>query len=352
MASLALVVLAAGCGSGDEQGAQAVETADPVATFAPLVQLHRGEESFPLSTELALRHSTLEWMGSKCGEINVAAGVVSQERTGEGAPRLVARRLGHPPAYRVRPYRPDCDGRRKRAALTTSHTRPFDAGRRPRGIARDEGFYLDILILDDAGRKLERRGDQHVLVGAPVYYERARTGRGGQRGLRLSYWMLYPDAEIRAGDGSELIVREGDWQKLEVILRPANGRNGWLPIAVRYHAGDDVREVPWKDVARAGDTGDVPATHPVAFAALRSHVMYPDTGRHERTVRSGVDGRPATAVEETEQCAACPIWRTWEHLRSARHEPWYGFGGGWGVRHSNDDNSGPLGPSPWTTRSP
>lgn len=349
-AVLALGCWLAACGDETEQRpVRPVATTDPARTFAPLVHIHAKERWYPMSTDRFLRHSTLEWSGGPCPfEINVAAGPVSQRITGEGAPRLVPRRLGNEPAYRVRPRAADCKGRRQSRYATTQPTRPYGEGERPAGLRADEGYNLDVLMATYKGQRLvERRRGQAVLDGVPVYYERKRASFEGRPASQLTYSWVYALQEAVDARGREVLSQEGDWERVDVLVR-RRGDGRYVPLAVRIHRDGVGETVPWQSLKLARAGAGPGSTHPVIFSALRSHDPYPEAGRHSRRLPRIEESPLPPAVDVTAACRDCPTWRTWEHLRAAQREPWYGYGGGWGLRGLMPELAGPPGPSPFT----
>lgn len=335
------------CGGSEarDEPVRPVTSTDPAVTFAPLIHLHAKERFLPTSTRWLLERSTLEWKDG-CPEVNLAAGPVSQRTTGEGAPRLIPGRLGKPSPYRYRARGQDCFTPRPRVYSTAQHTRPGDAEDRPAGLRVYEGFNLDILLKAYGGEaRPVKRGSQSVLEGIPAYFEQADEQVQGRPGRRIVYWLAYAYSQSTGADGETVLAHEGDWERVEVLLREGSREHGYLPVAVRYFAYGRASTVPWRDLELvSGD--EVTPTHPVLFAAAESHTPYVTPGRHERRVR-GFGGSAALAVEQTDACGDCPRWRTWERLRRVREEPWYGYGGGWGVRASTREGSGPAGPSRW-----
>jgi hypothetical protein len=156
--------------------------------------------------------------------------------------------------------------------------------------------------------------------------------------LRVTYWLLYGYDQARGADDEELIGHEGDWQHVVVRLS-RRGKGRWKPVAIELAGGvaEPVRRFAWSDVERSG-------SHPVVFSAKESHALYRDPGRRRRLVR--LDEGVQIAYDETATCDDCSAWRTWRQLRPVRREPWYGFGGGWGLAYEGDAASGPLGPRP------
>jgi hypothetical protein len=346
--ALAAGIVACGGATDAEQPIGPVTTSDPVTTFAPLVHLHSREESFPMSTQRLLDHSTLEWSGGACfPEVNLAAGPVSQRITGEGAPRLDVERLGHEPGYRHTPRTKACTKGSGPTFSTTQHTRAPDPDR-PAGIARDEGFHLDILeeVYGGEGYRVTRREGQSILPGVPAYYVREPARVAGKPGLRISYWLAYGRSESPGRGGKPVAGHEGDWERVDVLLRRLGGGDRYLPLAARLHQDGAKRQLAWKDLERESSGPSDDATHPVIFSARSSHTPYQRAGTFERRIEL-FGGAKAVVVDEAEACEGCPRWETWRLLRDAREEPWYGYGGGWGRKGSYDNGSGPLGPSPF-----
>jgi hypothetical protein len=344
---LAGVSCGGGTGGQPERVTRPVATTDPLRTFAPLVHLQSREDSLPLSATRFLRHSTLEWSGGDCpSEVNVAAGPVSRRITREGAPPLDVDRLGNPPAYSYRPRHANCRDARGRTFKTTQLTRPYDDGHRAVGLDGDEGFNLDVLLAAYPGqRTVVRRRGQSVLKGVPAYGEGRRTQVDGRQGLRLSYWLLFAHTESLMANGDRVSSLEGGWERTDVLVQPT-GSGRYLPIALVTHRDGRAVQVPWADLKVARSAGERSATHPELYAARASHALYTRPGRHQRRSRSSYNGNLETAVDSAVSCADCPRWQIWRTLRRVDAEPWYGYGGGWGMRGGTPENSGRLGPYP------
>jgi hypothetical protein len=352
--ALALALALAGCGASEQatEPVRAAKTSSPATTFAPLVQLDAREKWRPMSTEQFLRSSSLEWTGGPCPlEANLAAGPNSSRTTGEGAPPLDAGRLGGPGSYSYRPRRADCRGTGSRSYSTADHTRPHDSGRAA-SLADDEGFNLDLLTSVYGGdQRTTRDGDDVLVEGVPAYYAREQAQVDGGPGLRLTYWLLYGREELFQPNGDLVRHHEGDWERIDVLVRRSGSGDRYLPVAVRLHVVDGrTQTVPWQQLERAASDADAPATHPVIFAARASHTPYARPGQFERRVRSSYDDRWKRVREQAPSCPDCLGWRTWAQLRPVRKQPWYGYGGGWGANSSTADAAGPLGPSPYSDR--
>lgn len=320
---------------GDGGAGAAVQTLDPVVTFAPLVSLHVEERALPTSADAWLTHATLVWKRDGCAAVTVRP--------------IDPTRLAGPDAYVHRPAPRGCgEDPRAPAISAADHTRPFDTKDRPAGLGPREGFAIDV---DDRWRrppaKVERVGAQRTLTGAPVYVEQQAGPDAGE--LRITYWFFYG---LSQPPGPSSVTRhlehEGDWERIVVLLRGGDG-DRWTPLAVRFHTHDESREVPWSSVRKAeGDGG----THPFVFSALGSHATYWAAGAYESLPKVG--GRPVRLPihDRAMSCADCPRWRTWEQVVDVRTRPWYGFGGAWGAIGGIGGTTGPLGPSSWKLRDP
>ncbi len=353
---LALVLRApAGLGGGDDGREQAralladlrsateagggagatVQAVDPVATFAPLVSLHRREQSLPASADAWLGHATLVWKQDGCDAVTVR-------------PVDPVRLAGADP-YAHRPAARGCAEDPQAQAITAAdHTRPFDTKDRPTGLGAHEGFALDV---DDAWRrppaKVERVGPQRTLQNAPVYVEQQRDPDAGQ--LRITYWFFYGLSQPPGpGSVTRHLEHEGDWERISVLLRD-DGGDRWTPLSVRFHTHDESRDVPWASVRKSDGGG---GTHPFVYSALGSHATYWAAGSYESLPKVG--GKPVRLpiYDRATACTDCPQWRTWEQVVDVRTRPWYGFGGAWGKIGDIGGTTGPLGPSNWKIRDP
>ena len=335
---------ATGCGdSGDAAEAPpivAVPTDQPADAFAPLIRFHQQEKTFPIDAERFVQRSSLKWRDGDClGLHNVATGRVADRKTAEPVPRTSSARLGgqDAPPYRVRQLDRGCKRRVGRTYATTDLTRPYDDGRRVAGLARDRGFYLDLLTDSfDGDPTFAERDGRRELAGVPAYYEVTPMSVDGIRGLRIDYWMLYGHTEAHGTRGEQPVSHEGDWQRVAVLMRLV-GERSWRPVRLELieQPSGRARTVRWRDVEREGN-------HPVVYSARESHAAYTEPGEHLRRVP--MEGQTVTVRDNATSCDDCPAWRTWTRLRDVDEEPWYGFGGGWGFAYTASDTSGPRGP--------
>jgi len=314
---LALVV--AGCGSDSE----AVETSDPEATFAPVVQLDPQEEWLPMNTRWFIDRASL-WFAEDqgCADRKIAVGKTLKDQRNQVTNWIVPFWLSAGHAYERRTYDASCENRFdpdfSYDYWASQRTRPFDTEDRPEGLAVGEGHYLDLM---DYARRGPVAAGESTLDEVPAYVERRQDEVDGESGLRLTYWLFYGMNEPRQGGRVvEPLTHEGDWERADVLLREGDGEDEYEPVALDLYDGDRRRRVPWERVAvTAGPDG---RTQPLLLAELGSHTL----------------SAPRRA------CAECRRWRTRAALADARKRLWFGFGGAWGELGPTSETSGPLGP--------
>lgn len=349
VAALVMAVSAAGCSESGADGAPSVATKAPVTTFAPLISMHPHEQWRPTNPVDFVARSTLRWLDSKCGDVRVAAG----QNAGTGLPE--ARSAPPPPGvpaldqYKLatdRPYftqapgsPPGCKG--GKSFTTADYTRPFDP-QRPGGIRPDQGFVLDPADLKRHGLVVVRDPGKVPHITLVTTYEQRRERHEGQPAVRITYWLLFAThAPFGRSPAIAALAHEGDWERVSVLLRIADGKNRYIPVSVRYYkAGGSHDDVPWQSVTQYRIPPDGRTTHPVVFAARGSHTPYPKPGEHPASER-GVEFR-----DDARACPACIEWRTWEFLSDVTAQPWYGYGGGWGDSRTTRAPTA-LGPSRW-----
>lgn len=312
LACAALAGVAAGCGDDGDGSERAIQTTEPLRTFAPLVELAAGERYPPVSARWFIDRSLLAVAAQEpCRGYVIAVGRTLPELRTEVTDWIFHEDLGDLPGYYRNPYDDRCEPDFDRRFYTTDLTRPHAPGPRPEGLRDGEGFFLDLV-----DRRRIRPDAEPAL-----YAERRDDGDGG---VRISYWMLFP---MNAPPGRPRATHEGDWERIDVLLSDEGDRH-YVPEAVRLFPngpGDgQPRELPWEDVARRD------GTHPMIRLARGDHA--------------------AAAIAPGDACASCRAWRAWESVADARGEPWYGFGGAWGEPGPTDATTGPLGPhGPWPT---
>jgi hypothetical protein len=322
--------------------------------FAPLVHLHAHEDLWPMSAERFLEHSRLLWAhDSKCPDYSPTLGrEVDPDKLADqgGLDAFDVTRLGvkSPNPYRHQPVDDNCEVHGS-AFAASDHTRPYDRRERDVRLPLREGWYLD--LDDDYGKGEERRdqeGAQTALTGVPVYADTYDEAVEKRPGRRIVYWFFYG---LSRSPGPREIVdqfkHEGDWERISVLLE-VKGDGRYLPVSARYHSHDEQRDIPWSALNLVSSIEEG-LTHPVVYSARGSHASFARAGRYDAVFDPS--GRKLLTVEdEAIACPRCPIWRTWENVRPAAKEPWYGFGGAWGDVRNMSDTSGPLGPSRYKTK--
>ncbi|HWM09236.1 MAG TPA: hypothetical protein VNO82_07820 [Solirubrobacteraceae bacterium] len=304
---------AAACGDSSESSApnpNAVRTASPEKTFAPLVELAANERWRPASTAWFIDNSVL-WFadGGPCKDRKVAVGrTLPEQRSKEpmqGVDWIYPVGLGAGQyAYYRNLHDKRCELIGKRRIYADQLSRPYDEGPRPKGLPAGGGFHLDLVD--------EVRGGPGSLGKTPVYVERANEGDGE---VRLTYWMLF---SMNAPPGQPAETHEGDWERVDVLLE-TDGPNRYVPRAIRLVAADGAaRELAWRTLERSD------GKHPILTSERGSHTL-----------------APAAAGA---RCGNCVQWQTWNTVTDARKQRWYSFGGAWGAIGKTSATTGPLGP--------
>lgn len=313
----ALIAVAAGCGDSDgaDRAPGAVETKDPAKAFAPLLEIAADEPWRPMGARWFIERSVLGFAEDEgCADRKIAVGHTLPEQWTPDFDWIFPKGLGgwSWPAYDRNPFDASCELDGDLRFDAGQLTRPHDPGPRVVGIRPGEGFYLD--LVDDA-----RAGppSDDGEVAEPVYTERIDEGDGS---VRLVYWTLYGMRGDRDGAGG----REGDWQRLDVLLRD-HGDALYEPLGIDFGGprapkairDSQVGDAPWSELTKVGET------HPVV--------------RVERATHDPIVARADGPCD-------CLRWETWRWLSDAREEVWYGFGGAWGEPGATDATTGPLGP--------
>ena len=354
--AIAIASLLGGCGesgNGSPQGpwttgpARVVLTSEPAESFAPLVVLHARETRFPIGAAKFIESSTFKWLLGKCLSYeNVAVGDIARVKAPGNPPPVDPSRMGDRNPYRHAAVGRACRGKGRGPQFAANRpTRPFDPSDRPAGLPLDQGFYLELLTAAGPGERTLSKVGEHRFVGpVPAYVEQTATRVEGAPALRLTYWLLY--GQNRPPKGAPGRQHEGDWERVGVLLR-REGPRRYMPISLRLYSNERTVDVPWRSVQRVPERSPGAASHPVAFAALGTHTLYPRPGTHDARAKAifEID----TGKERTADCAACPRWRTWTRIEDASDQPWYGFGGAWGATYGDADAQpftiAPLGPS-------
>lgn len=338
-------LLSGGCGDGDSSAGK-VRTADPAREFAPLVSLHPAERLMPADPLWTIARSALWFADDQgCEHQKISVGRALKAQRDRVIDWTFVTGLGHGPSYWREAALADCERDREAYRYyANQRTRPYDpgAGRAP-GLRLGEGYYLDLIDTAREGQPIVEREDQ-LAVTVPAYFESRPAEVDGEPGLQLSYWLLFAmNAQLGSNGPVGAMTHEGDWERVEVLLRGNEG--SYEPVSVRLPTpGGDWRERPWRSVDHVAGGPGGRRTHPVLLAARGSHTLYTRPGRVERSAVAG-DGTTVRVVDvSARRCSGCPRWAIWEKLGEARRQAWYGFGGAWGEPGRSELTTGPLGP--------
>jgi hypothetical protein len=293
---------------GDESGLPSPDDQLRLAQrYAPRVWLHPAEQFGPLDPAVFVGASLLGWRLRRSVARVESRGRVSSSRLGARCKDAAGGCYEH------------------EGYFSNELTRPFAVKRaRPANLNLRRGFFLDVA-------DPERRGQARRNPNVPVFFELRRTPDE----LLVTYWFFYGYSRphvvpgLRGGDVlRDRLSHEGDWENVDVALAPDASR----PVAVYLYGHGTPARVRWAQVQPG------PSGHPLVYSARDSHASYAKEGPVE------VCNPLGCALDVSAQGFR---WDTWTALRPVRSEPWYGFGGAWGVAGSIGDRTGPLGPSRW-----
>jgi hypothetical protein len=314
----------------------------------PDVFLAKGEQYLPAATDGFIKGSRLLWRRRGQRSDPTSHGCTDQVLAGQG--KVKPARLGGSggqPAY-------------QHAATTDK----FVPG------AYSTSSYI---ICKDGKTQLKSSGDYSVVgfnsqSKNPGFLLAAAVNQGGDGTAApvyteyvphryVIYWFFY---DYNGWDGAGLTERhQGDWEHIVVALdehnRMKEGPSALQEVTaprVAYAAHYcNLTYSPQTTLAASGDTAGG-ATHPVVYSALGGHASYATPGT--QTFACGINF-PLKKNQLYDKTSKGREWKTWQHPRNARRQPWYGFGGAWGEQGSKDDqpqtsrpclcNSGPDGPS-------
>jgi hypothetical protein len=293
-----------------------------VRRYAPLVYIHPDERYYPGRPLVGfIDWSSLRW---------AVPHNFDDEREDRGDVR--ARKLGvqvpwwHRYSLTTNETTPEKEVR----FLTSDCTRPDDTGC-PRTGERDRhpkarldtgrGFFLDLEYITP------RFGEDNLVRAPTFYHYKARRF--------ITYWFFYP---YNHGFGG--FNHEGDWERIAIKL---NRQNEATQIAYYFHGCH--RRYGWDDAV----VEKVPGTeHPIVYSANGRHATYWSAGDHDECPET----EPIPGSDQTARNDEDGRWETWRNLHSVVRQPWYGFGGAWGVHGSSEHTTGPLGPSRWKRPAP
>jgi hypothetical protein len=280
-----------------EADAAAAAARATVRRYAPFIYLAPGERFGPLSARRFIRQSSLSWAhDAPCTTDHE----VAARRTVDGT-RLGSGGYQHQIADAL------CNdhGDQHRSNELT-RPRQGDKG----DVPEDEGFFLNF----------PNRLRERTSTAVPVYYEYVRHSF-------VTYWFFY--AFNDAPEATNAFDHEGDWERISVRL---DDRDRAVTVAYYAHTGYCTR--PWSEAGRH-------LGHPLAYSARGTHATYAWAGSYP--IAGGL------ATDTTGRGAG---WATYNRLRNARTQGWYGYGGAWGEVGEGSDSTGPLGPSAFKDPAP
>ena len=300
------------------QGAFQTQVLPVWARYAPEVRLHPSEEYWPARVIAHfVRNAELKYSYTRSHQVtlpNAGFGEVEPRRLGS---------VSGPQAYARR----GCSGARWFKAWEL--TRPYESGRHG-CLGGQEGFVLNL-------RDSARAGEPTNLANVPVYYWFVS-------GRFVQYYFFYANDDATPTNAFD---HEGDWERIAIDLDANN-----QPQRVAYYThGCEPDIQDWSVVPRVDDTGNglnPAATHPVVWAALRTHGSWHSVGDGSRDHCTSY-----WEVGEDQLSNNGRRWRTWNHMVNTLQAPWYGFGGAWGQRGvTSTHTTGPLGPYPGKKQPP
>lgn len=270
-------------------------------SYAPFIWIHSTEQYQPISASSFISNSVLRWATSN-----------STEYAYSGRPD--AARLGAASTNAYRYYYTSS------GEAAWQLTRPHDPNpSRLSYLPENQGFFLN---LDNSKRVGEPAQGLHP--GASYYEWRHNTDGTHD----ATYWFHYAySTELGVG-------HEGDWERITIHFS-----SGLAPLKVRYFQHTCSTTLAWthSDVKKS-------STHVIAWAADGSHASYPSEylGGNSASLKSCSTGVQAAKSDYVDSGV---LWNAAYGIADATAQPWYGFGGAWGVRGSTATTSGPLGPS-------
>ncbi|MFE6967062.1 hypothetical protein ACFVAJ_18260 [Agromyces sp. NPDC057679] len=283
---------------------------DPVTYYAPTVVLHPNEKYLPSNPAKFVRDSTLRFYDKKMVP-GCAAQLITDNPT-----------LGRIGERATNPYR----ATGKKCTFPAVNGNPAEIA-----VTRDKPYGYALKL---------GPGDRIGSLGAPMFAEYIDDNRGHF----IVYWLFYAYNAWNAGPIHE--VHEGDWER--VVVHLDDGNIASTAGFYQHYCEPDVRDIGTLDPALpAGAAPD--NAHFRVYSALGGHASFPDSssaaGSEYRNscILQGEGGFDRTGVGRQ--------WAPWSTMKvlNAQAQPWYGFGGSWGIRSDKSslsaiDNWGPPGP--------
>jgi hypothetical protein len=299
IAVLCVTVLGAVCAFRAAPASAEVFGPEVASRFAPVVEFAGGERDLPASVPWYLERSTLEWHNDD----DCPSDLIRSLRPWSEAE---IRALGEG-AYATQSR----DGKCRKAGpryTTSEHTRPTDGGR-PRGLARSDGFVLNLQGSSEAvrdGIPDTTPNEPQQYTGAPVYYESGDLIKPGSpvgTYAYLTYWFFY------AYDQAPLHQNhEGDWEGMSVIFAETSPGH-YRPVALGLNQHNGIQGLSWKERR-------FPQDRPHVFSAKGTHATY-DHALRELAI-------------PFDRTGGGMLWDTSTQMLPLADEPWRGYCGGWG----------------------
>jgi hypothetical protein len=236
-----------------------------LADFAPLLKMHKDDESSPTSIEWYVERCSL-WFRQKHNDVFDKAEIIPAGHI--RADDLYALRTQPVPndeqAYYLQPY--------------------------SKQVYKGEGYSNKQAKGTCYGNVVEKENGDVVVQYLFFYAYQGSLAGVHIPGLDTFFHLL------------DIGIHEGDWEHIDVHLKKT--ANGYQMETIFYgrHQENKGDLLPASAVERVNDAGEVDAngTHPVVYVAKNSHANYPRvvniTGDFDRTADGG------------------PVWKCWEHV--------------------------------------
>ncbi len=282
----------AGAANATTSRARRTTIAEAVVRYAPLVFLHPDEKHGPADAGQYVAQSELGWSHDQGRNDHTIAdrGEIDQAKLGSG---------GY--SHQVEGANPFGDHHGD-AIHSNEDVRPNDG----KGAGGNEGFFLD------PGDKVKDPAAPNTR--APVYHE-------AKDGHYITYWFFY--AYNSGPTDTKLDNHQADWERIVVKLDRQN-----RATHVCYYQHEHNETLKWASVPKSG-------SHPIVFSAKGGHASYSKPGRFATEIKQIKDEAKRGGKQ----------WKTWNNLKDARAQDWYGYGGAWGEVGQFTHTTGPQGPS-------
>ncbi|RYC14872.1 thrombospondin type 3 repeat-containing protein [Nocardioides zhouii] len=308
----------------DPEPTKSAPAFDPVKAYAPIVYLHPKEKFFPMGVQEFVDNSALKWAHDRgCHDETIVERNIDAKKLGFSTQNPYSFKQASREFF-------GCEAKGK-SFNSNQLTRPTDKSEnRPDGLARNEGFFLDLNDKYHDGNKPNKAGE----VKAPLSYIYVPN-------KYITYFFMYGYNE--PFNTPEYDNHEGEWERITVRL---DSQNRMDEVWYFQHTCDAEDYTDEQMIKR----GYLSGTHPVVYSANGAHASYPETKHFRQSCGEFSNGGQGDVTAK-----GGASWKTWEQLVNAQTEPWYGFGGAWGRVGSPIANhtklpegwvTGPLGP-PW-----